>query len=65
MLWLLSEKKNRNAAEAGMKVFLLGALSSALIIYGLALFYGATGSFEFGSGVLLQAQILLELPQLH
>ena len=51
-------KKNRNAAEAGMKVFLLGALSSALIIYGLALFYGATGSFEFGSGVLAGADTL-------
>ena len=51
-------KKNRNAAEAGMKVFLLGALSSALIIYGLALFYGATGSFEFGSGILTGANTL-------
>ncbi len=52
------QKENRNAAEAGMKVFLLGALSSALIIYGLALFYGATGSFEFGSGILTGANTL-------
>ncbi|MHA2501607.1 MAG: NADH-quinone oxidoreductase subunit N [Candidatus Kariarchaeaceae archaeon] len=45
-------KKNRNAAEAGMKIFLLGALSSAFIIYGIAMFYGATGSFYFGAASL-------------
>ena len=45
-------KKNRNVAESGMKIFLLGALSSAFIIYGLAMYYGATGSFYFGAAML-------------
>ncbi len=33
--------------EAGMKYFLLGAFASAILIYGMALTYGATGSFAF------------------
>ena len=31
--------------EAGMKYFLLGAFSSAFFLYGVALLYGATGTF--------------------
>lgn len=42
-------KKNRDAAEAGLKIFLLGALSSAFIIYGLAMYYGATGTLAFAA----------------
>ncbi|HKI58088.1 MAG TPA: NADH-quinone oxidoreductase subunit N [Trueperaceae bacterium] len=33
--------------EAGMKYFLLGAFGSAILIYGTALTYGATGSFVY------------------
>ena len=51
-------KKNRNAAESGLKIFLLGALSSAFIIYGLAMYYGATGSFAFGAMALNGSQTL-------
>ena len=32
------------AQEAAMKYFILGAFSSAFLLYGIALFYGATGS---------------------
>lgn len=45
-------KKDRGVAEAGLKVFLLGAISSAFIIYGLAYYYGATGTFFFGADLL-------------
>ena len=31
--------------ESGMKYFILGAFSSAFLVYGMALIYGATGSF--------------------
>ncbi len=34
------------ATEAAMKYFVLGALSSGLLLYGLSLLYGATGSLE-------------------
>lgn len=32
--------------ESAMKYFLLGAFSSGFLVYGIALIYGATGSFE-------------------
>lgn len=37
----------RESEEAGMKYFLLGAFASAFMIYGVALLYGATGSFGY------------------
>jgi len=33
--------------EAAMKYFILGALSSALLLYGITFLYGVTGSFDF------------------
>ena len=36
------------ASEAGLKYFVLGALSSGLLLYGASLIYGFTGSLEFG-----------------
>ena len=36
------------ATEAAMKYFVLGALASGLLLYGLSLMYGATGSLELG-----------------
>jgi NADH-quinone oxidoreductase subunit N len=38
---------DRQSEEAGMKYFLLGAFASAMLIYGIALTYGASGSFSF------------------
>ncbi len=38
----------RESEEAGMKYFLLGAFASAFLIYGIALTYGAAGSFVYG-----------------
>ncbi|MEO8101945.1 MAG: NADH-quinone oxidoreductase subunit NuoN [Betaproteobacteria bacterium] len=34
------------ATEAAMKYFILGALASGLLLYGLSMIYGATGSLE-------------------
>lgn len=39
---------NRASEEAGMKYFLLGAFASAVLVYGIALLYGATGTFDYG-----------------
>ena len=36
------------ATEAGMKYFVLGALSSGFLLYGLSMMYGATGSLDIG-----------------
>ena len=40
-------KEDRASIEGGMKYFLLGAFSSAILLYGISLVYGATGSFDF------------------
>ncbi|HNR00278.1 MAG TPA: NADH-quinone oxidoreductase subunit N, partial [Trueperaceae bacterium] len=40
--------RDRQSEEAGMKYFLLGAFGSAMLIYGAALLYGASGSFVYG-----------------
>ena len=37
-----------NASEAAMKYFVLGALASGFLLYGLSMMYGATGSLEIG-----------------
>jgi len=38
---------SRLAQEAAVKYFFLGALSSAIVLYGVAMLYGAAGSLEF------------------
>jgi NADH-quinone oxidoreductase subunit N len=40
-------RRRIQSAEAGFKYFILGAFSSAIFLYGIALVYGATGSTEF------------------
>ncbi|WP_248903696.1 NADH-quinone oxidoreductase subunit N [Halocatena marina] len=37
-------KDNRGSVEAGLKYFLIGALSSAVFVYGVSLIYAVTGS---------------------
>jgi len=37
-----------DATEASMKYFVLGALASGFLLYGLSMMYGATGSLEIG-----------------
>src|SRR3954468_624272 len=38
------DRRRARSLEAGMKYFVLGAFSSAIFLYGVALMYGATGS---------------------
>ncbi|SFL09892.1 NADH-quinone oxidoreductase subunit N [Halogranum rubrum] len=40
-------KKNRGSVEAGLKYFLIGAVSSAVFVFGISLVYAATGSMVF------------------
>ena len=39
-------KESRDASEAAMKYFVLGSLASGLLLYGISLLYGLTGSIE-------------------
>ena len=41
---LVALKRSRNSAEAGIKFLLLSAISSAILLYGMVLIYGFTGS---------------------
>ncbi|AMA48253.1 NADH-quinone oxidoreductase subunit N [Flavobacterium covae] len=41
-----SNRTNLRSNEAGMKYFLMGAFASGIILFGIALIYGATGSFD-------------------
>ncbi|NBX61185.1 MAG: NADH-quinone oxidoreductase subunit NuoN [Betaproteobacteria bacterium] len=42
-------RDNGNATEAAMKYFVLGALASGFLLYGLSMMYGATGSLELST----------------
>ena len=41
-------RDNATASEAAMKYFVLGALASGFLLYGLSMMYGATGTLEVG-----------------
>jgi len=43
------QKRENAAGEAALKFFLVGTVSSALVIYGLSFVYGVTGSTNIGS----------------
>jgi len=45
----LARRRRLLSQEASLKYFLLGALSSAVFLYGVALLYGYAGSFNFRS----------------
>lgn len=42
------ERDSARATEAAMKYFVLGALASGFLLYGMSMIYGATGSLELG-----------------
>lgn len=41
-------RDNATATEAAMKYFVLGALASGFLLYGMSMMYGATGSLDVG-----------------
>jgi NADH-quinone oxidoreductase subunit N len=44
-----SDKRNLKSNEASLKYFLMGAFSTGLMLMGIALIYGATGTFNIAS----------------
>ena len=42
-----SNRDNAKSTEAGLKYFVLGALSSGMLLYGASLIYGFTGTVDF------------------
>ena len=43
------DRDSKLASEAAMKYFVLGALASGMLLYGMSLVYGATGSIELAT----------------
>ncbi len=42
------QRESERAIEAAMKYFVLGALASGLLLYGMSMIYGATGTLNIG-----------------
>ena len=42
------DRDNARSSEAAMKYFVLGSLASGLLLYGMSMVYGATGSLQLG-----------------
>ncbi|MGE5893050.1 MAG: NADH-quinone oxidoreductase subunit N [bacterium] len=53
-------RSSRKSNEAGMKYFLLGAFSSAILLYGISLVYGLTGTTDIS-----RLSVLLADPAKH
>ncbi|MEO7054569.1 MAG: NADH-quinone oxidoreductase subunit NuoN [Rhizomicrobium sp.] len=51
------------STEAGLKYFVLGALSSGMMLYGISMIYGFTGSVEFSAvaGMIAQSGVSIGL----
>jgi len=61
---LAALRYDEKSEEAGLKYFLLGAVSAAVFFYGLVLYFGATGTFALGAvarGPLFAAGVMLLL----
>jgi NADH-quinone oxidoreductase subunit N len=43
------DRDNGRSSEAAIKYFVLGALASGMLLYGISMIYGATGALDFGS----------------
>ncbi|MBC7923517.1 MAG: NADH-quinone oxidoreductase subunit N [Ferruginibacter sp.] len=43
-----SDKRNLKSNEAALKYFLMGAFATGILLFGIALVYGATGTFTLG-----------------
>ncbi len=53
-----SDKKNLKSSEASLKYFLMGAFSTGILLMGITLLYGATGSFNIVAYSFLQSDAL-------
>ncbi len=43
------DKESRQSAEAGLKYFLFGGMSAGILLFGMSLLYGLSGSLALGA----------------
>jgi NADH-quinone oxidoreductase subunit N len=53
-----SDKRNLKSSEAALKYFLMGSFSTGILLMGITLLYGATGTFDVTGFRMLQADAL-------
>ncbi len=53
-----ADKKNLRSNEASLKYFLMGAFSTGIMLMGITLIYGATGSFRLGASPIAPGSVL-------
>ncbi len=53
-----SDKRNLKSSEAALKYFLMGSFSTGILLMGITLLYGASGSFDITSFSFLQTESL-------
>lgn len=53
-----SDKKNLKSSEASLKYFLMGAFTTGILLMGITLLYGASGTFDIARFTFLQADSL-------
>jgi len=61
---LAASRRDEASYEASLKYFLLGAVAAAVFLYGIALYFGATGGFVLGAagaGTIYTAAVMLLL----
>ncbi|RME75499.1 MAG: NADH-quinone oxidoreductase subunit N [Planctomycetota bacterium] len=56
-----ADRRRRAASEGAMKYFVLGAFASGILLYGMALLYGATGTIYLSDMAGVQAAPMLKL----
>ena len=58
---LAAAKDSTFSTEAGLKYFILGSLSSAILLFGISMLYGLTGTTNFSHLSLLFSGDLLDI----
>ena len=48
-------RRNQGSIEAGIKYLVLGAMSTGILVYGIAWYFGMVGTFSLGTSVVLNA----------
>lgn len=54
-----SDRQNIKSNESGMKYFLMGSFASGFILFGIALIYGATATFDMNQIILASSQLAM------
>ena len=50
-------RRNQGSIEAGIKYLVLGAMSTGILVYGAAWYFGMVGSFDLGTGPVVHAMM--------